>query len=580
MDATSRAQMWLNDPGVDEQTKEQIRTALREDPGRIEECFGGELQFGTAGMRAVVGWGSLRLNRYTLGRAIQGLALLLRERGEEAMGRGVVIAYDTRRHSRELAQEAALILCGNGIAAHLFASPRPTPQLSFAVRELGASGGIMITASHNPPEYNGFKVYNSQGAQLASDEARELEQYLSQVPTAGHIRRLGRQEAEKQGLLRLVGQEMDERYLERLQGLSRLTGEAAAQARELRLVYTPLHGTGTSLVPQLLQRCGFDQVLLVEEQAVADPGFSTVSTPNPEVASAFEKALRLAKEEGAELILANDPDADRLGVMTPDDRGQWVPLSGNQLGALLLEHELYTRQVPESQREQLVLLTTVVSGGLAKAMAHAQGVEVRETLTGFKYIAQQMERLEQEGKQFLLGFEESLGFLLAPFVRDKDGLMAALKVAEMAAWHRSQGRTLWQALQRLSDRYGHYREETLSLSREGRAGQEAIRRITRGALDTPWQQVGPWQVVAIQDYSRQKLRYPLSGEVQELGFPQEPGIKVLLENGAWFCLRPSGTEPKVKLYLSATGRTAGEAEGILDRLREELLARIQRWEAG
>jgi len=576
MDAKERVARWLADESVDEETKRQIRAM---DEKELEERFYSDLCLGTGGLRGLIGVGSNRLNRYTIRRATQGLAAYLLEHAPQAAQRGVVIAYDSRHRSAEFALETAAVLNGNGIKAYVFRSLRPTPQLSFAVRELGAAAGVVITASHNPPEYNGYKVYDADGVQVVPRIAARITEAIDRVTSFSQVRRLDREAAEAAGLFRWLGEEMDERYIERLQTLLLRPEVVGQTGRDMRIVYTPLHGAGRWPVEQVLRRAGFEQLYVVDEQAEPDPDFSTVKTPNPEEPDALAMALDLATRVDAHLVLGTDPDCDRVGVLVRRRDGQYVRLTGNQLGALLLDYILSTRQEKGTLPEKGVLITTIVSSELGRAIARRYGVETINTLTGFKYIGEQIGILERQGKTFLFGYEESFGYLAAPFVRDKDGVMASLLICEMAAWHWQQGRTLDDALAELFRREGVYLERLESLTLKGKEGVAQI-----AACMAAWREQAPAElaglaVVEVRDYLTKEATDRQTGQVRPVllppEMPPENVLQFVLADGSWVALRPSGTEPKLKVYFGAVGTEVEATTAHLSRLVEDVMTRVK-----
>jgi len=576
VDAQERVARWLADETVDEETKQEIRAL---DGKELEERFYCDLSFGTGGLRGLIGVGSNRLNRYTIRRATQGLAAYLLEEVPQAAERGVVIAYDSRRRSAEFALETAAVLNGNGIKAYVFRALRPTPQLSFAVRELKAAAGVVITASHNPPEYNGYKVYDQDGVQVVPRLAAQLTRAIDRVESFAQVRTMPREAAEAAGLFHWLGEEMDDRYLARLQTLLLRPEVVRQMGKEMRIVYTPLHGAGRWPVEQVLRRAGFERLHLVQEQAEPDPDFSTVKTPNPEEPEALAMAMALAEEVEAHLVLGTDPDCDRVGVMVRTADGRFVRLNGNQLGALLLDYILSTRKAAGTLPERGVMIKTIVSSELGRAIADRYGVETIDTLTGFKYIGEQIGLLEGQGKTFIFGYEESFGYLAAPFVRDKDGVMASLLICEMAAWHLQQGRTLADALSVLYEREGVFLERLESLTLAGKDGVAQI-----AACMAAWREKAPAElaglkVAEVRDYLKKEVLDRNDGTVRPVRLPAEmPPENVLqfvLEDGSWVALRPSGTEPKLKIYLAAVGRQVDETENKLTRLAEDVMERVR-----
>jgi len=554
---------WLEDPAVDEATKDELR-AIADDPREVEDRFFRDLEFGTGGLRGVMGAGTNRMNRYVIGRATQGLAedLLERAGGDEAPR--VVIAHDSRRNSAEFALEAACVLAANGIRVRLFRGLRPTPQLSFAVRDLGAAAGIVITASHNPPEYNGYKVYGPDGGQLLPDDAKRLTARIERV-TFDRVRRLSPEEAEARGLLQWLDEEADRRYVDAVLAQSlrpELLKGGAAEA--LSIVYTPLHGAGNRPVRETLRRAGFTRVHVVAEQEKPDGAFPTVKSPNPEEREAFDLAVAQAERLGADLVLGTDPDADRLGVVVKNEEGRYVVLSGNQTGALIVHYLLMTLKEQGRLPANGAVVKTVVTGEMGADIARSFGCRVFNTLTGFKYIGEKITRFERTGEHaFLFGYEESFGYLAGTHARDKDAVVAALLVCEAAAYWKAQGKSLYGVLLELYERYGAYLERLESRTLKGRDGLERIRAIMEDWRSRPPAEVAGVRVRGTEDY-KDGLN----------GLPPENALKFLLEDGSWFCLRPSGTEPKIKVYFGVRREGLQEAQAALERLAEAVMARV------
>jgi phosphoglucomutase len=555
---------WLADPAVDEGTKAELR-ALEGNEKEIEDRFYRDLEFGTGGLRGVIGAGTNRMNRYTVGRATQGLAQYVNSLG--AIEPSVVIAYDSRHQSPEFALEAALVLAGSGVKAYVFESLRPTPELSFAVRDLGASAGIVITASHNPPEYNGYKVYGSDGGQLVPDAAEKVMAQIEAVDAFRDVVRLDRAAAEEQGKLVWIGHEIDERYIEAVTGASPHPGvvkEAEQAGVSLKIIYTPLHGSGNLPVRSALAKAGFKDVLVVPEQEKPDPQFSTVKSPNPEEREAFTLAIRLAEETGAELLLGTDPDCDRVGAVVKDAQRGYVVLNGNQTGALITEYIMENLSARGALPSNPVVIKTIVTSELGAEVARHYGADVINTLTGFKYIGEQMTRFERTGTHsFVFGYEESYGYLAGTYARDKDAVVASLLVAEACLYWKLQGLTLLDVLQRLYERHGFYLETLQSRTLRGKDGLEKMKRL----MDE-WRASPPSSVAGVQ--VERKLDYLENVH----GLPLENVLKFLLADGSWFCLRPSGTEPKIKMYFAVKGANNEEARSILDSLVSDVMSRI------
>jgi phosphoglucomutase len=561
-----RYRRWLACPDLDPETRRELE-AMAGDSGQIAGCFGGELAFGTGGMRGVIGAGLNRMNRYIVRRATQGLADYINSLGLKDKEKKVAIACDTRRFSREFSVDAALSLAANGITALLFDGVRPTPQLSFAVRELGCAAGIVITASHNPPQYNGYKVYGPDGGQAVSPLIDDVAAAISRVDLFDDVRSTSWEEAEKAGLVRLIGPEIDLSYREAIRSLS-----LSRPRTRLKVVYTPLHGTGVCHIPDLLRECGYINLAVVEEQMVPDPQFSTVVVPNPEEPEAFEMALELARREEADLALATDPDGDRVGCAVRDAAGSYIHLTGNQIGALLLNYLLERLAERKSLPPNAVMIKTIVTGALGRKVAEAYGVRTIETLTGFKYIGEKMKEFAETGEfSFIFGYEESYGFLAGTFGRDKDAVGAACLIAEMAAYHKEMGRSLLQAMEQLSRKHGFFREDLVSI---GLQDMEKAGEIMRSYAALPPEVAGE-RVIEKRDYAQRKCWDLLTGEERPVELPCSEVLYYRLESGAWFCIRPSGTEPKIKLYFSVSAGSAAAAEAKLNSLKADVLAIAQ-----
>jgi phosphoglucomutase len=556
---------WLQDPYIDEETKQELR-ALEGNEQEQEDRFYKELEFGTGGLRGVIGAGSNRMNRYVIGRATQGLARYILEQHAGKVGKpSVVIAHDSRHFSPEFALDAALVLAGNGIVAKLFPSLRPTPQLSFSVRHLGASGGIVVTASHNPPEYNGYKVYNDEGGQLVPDQAEQVIGYIREVPSFADIHCLTREEAEAQGLLVWLGEEEDEAFVDTVASVS-VNREliAAGPGKNFKVVFTPLHGTGNIPVRRVLEKIGFEQVHIVPEQELPDAEFSTVKSPNPEERDAFKLAIALGEKIGADLLIGTDPDADRMGAVVKDRDGEYVVLSGNQSGAIMVYYLLNQLKETGKLPNNGAVIKTIVTSEMGAVIAEHFGATVFNTLTGFKYIGEKMNQFDQAGDYtYLFGYEESYGYLAGNYARDKDAVLAAMLIAEAAAYYSTQGKTLYDVLQELYEQFGYFLEKLESRTLKGKDGVAQIQgKMTDWRSNAP-QEIAGVKVDKVLDYS-QGLD----------GLPKENVLKFLLEDGSWFCLRPSGTEPKIKVYFAVRGSSLADAEQRISRLVDAVMARV------
>lgn len=556
---------WLQDPSIDEATKEELK-ALADQPAELEDRFYRDLEFGTGGLRGVIGAGSNRMNRYTVGRATQGLAqYLLKAHGNREGRPSVVIAHDSRHFSPEFALEAALVLAGNGIEAKLFPSLRPTPQLSFTVRHLGATGGIVITASHNPPEYNGYKVYNSNGGQLVPHEAEQVIANIKELTSFEQVRRLTREEAEAQGLLVWLGEAEDEAFFDAVAGASLNPDLLAAGAgKDVVVVFTPLHGTGNIPVRRVLDKLGFTQVHIVKEQELPDAEFSTVKSPNPEEREAFELAIELGEEVGADILIGTDPDADRMGAVVKNAAGKYEVLTGNQSGAILVHYILSQMKDAGKLPSNGAVVKTIVTSEFGAEIARHYGAEVFNTLTGFKYIGEKMDQFEESGNYtYLFGYEESYGYLAGNYARDKDAIVASTLICEAAAYYKQQGKSLVDVLEELYSKFGYYRESLVSRTLKGKDGLEQIVALMEKFRNEPPQSVGDIPITKIEDFS-----------VGLYGLPKENVLKFTLEDGSWFCLRPSGTEPKIKFYFAVRGTSGADSAARLERLQEEVLKRV------
>lgn len=555
-------EQWLQDPGIDPATKEELKAIEGQDK-EVEDRFYKDLEFGTGGLRGVIGAGTNRMNKYTVGRATQGLAqdLLQASSGQPS----VVIAYDSRNQSPEFALEAALVLAGNGIKAYVFESLRTTPELSFAVRHLQASAGIVITASHNPPEYNGYKVYGPDGGQIVKEQADRI---IGQIQSLefNMIRKLSKEEAESQGLLQWIGQAVDDAYVKAVLAVRPRPEVGMQQGNKVNIVYTPLHGSGNITVRRVLREAGFKNVHVVPEQEKPDSQFSTVQSPNPEEKEAFSLAIELGKQVEADVIIGTDPDCDRMGAVVKDATGQYVVLSGNQSGAIMVHYLLSSLQEGKGIPTDGVVIKTIVTSEMGAEIARHYGVEVMNTLTGFKYIGEKMTEFERSGHHsFLFGYEESYGYLAGTYARDKDAVVASMLICEAAAYYKSQGKTLYDVLQELYGQFGYYREALESRTLKGKDGLAKIRQIME-----EWRSHSPSNVCG------KKITTMLDYTEGIDGLPKENVLKYLLEDGSWFCLRPSGTEPKIKVYFAVKANSAEESERLLAELRQEVMTRIDR----
>lgn len=565
---------WMSSPFVDDETKAELRS-ISDQAKEIEDRFYKYLEFGTGGMRGVLGAGTNRINRYTVRRATQGLANYIVGYGEQAKAKGVVIAYDSRHQSALLAEETAYTLVANGIRVYLFDNLRPTPELSFAVRHLQAQAGIVITASHNPPEYNGYKVYWEDGGQITSNIAVAIINEINHITSFEQIRYLPRREVEKTGLMKIVGNEVDRQYLDKLQNVCVHPEIVKVMASSFSIVYTPLHGAGGMLVQQILREIGFDHIFVVPEQEKPDPDFSTVTSPNPEEKDAFKLAIIYAQEKQADVAIATDPDCDRVGVAVRDTMGNYQFLTGNQIGALLLEYLLSGKAGQGLLSSKSTMITTIVTSELGSAVAASYGVDTIKTLTGFKYIAEQIRLFEErKHREFVFGYEESYGFLADSFVREKDAVMAAMLICEMAAFYKKIGKTLIEVLNELYEKHGYYVEALESRTLKGKDGLERIQSIMSYWRSTLPKKVGTNEIVEVRDYKKQVAVDLRSGERTPISLPNENALQYRFEDGSWFCLRPSGTEPKLKVYFSVKGPGKADAENRLEDIKYYVMNRI------
>lgn len=569
MSYKEKYEQWCTDLIFDEATKEELQGIAGEEK-EIEDRFYKDLSFGTGGLRGVIGAGTNRMNVYTVTKATQGLANYIRKQGGEE--KGVAIAFDSRNMSVEFSEQAALCLNANGIRTYRFETLRPTPELSFALRELGCIAGIVITASHNPSEYNGYKVYWEDGAQITAPKDKEIIAEVNAVTDFADIRMMGRAEAEEKGLFRVIGQEIDDRYMEELKKLVLSPESIRKMADSLKIVYTPLHGTGNLPVRRVLRELGFTNVQVVPEQELPDGNFSTVSYPNPEDPKAFALALKLAEKTDADLVLATDPDADRLGVYAKDAKtGSYIPFTGNMSGLLIAEYELSVRKELGKLPKNGALVKTIVSSDMADGIAKEYGVEVIEVLTGFKYIGEQIKFFEETGShEYLFGYEESYGCLVGTHARDKDAVVAVMALCEAAAYYKEKGLTLWDQMLKIYQKYGYYKEDLVSITMKGVDGAERIQKILEDMRKEPLKKIGAYEVAALRDYEADTRLELASGKVTPTGLPKSNVLYYELEGGAWCCVRPSGTEPKVKFYMGVKERSLDAAEKALEGLKDAM----------
>jgi len=577
MEWKQRAERWLRFENLDPELKKQLEE-MAKDEKKLEDLFYKYLEFGTGGMRGEIGPGTNRINIYTVRKASEGLArFLLASGGEEKAKQGVVIAYDSRRKSREFALETAKTVGKHGIKAYVFESLRPTPELSFAVRYLHAAAGVVITASHNPPEYNGYKVYGEDGGQLTPKAADELIRYVYEVEDELSLTVPGEQELIDRGLLQYIGENIDLAYIEKLKTIQLNRDVILNGGKDLKIVFTPLHGTAGQLVQTGLREFGFQNVYVVKEQERPDPDFSTVKSPNPEEHEAFEIAIRYGKKYDADLIMGTDPDSDRLGIVVKNGRGDYVVLTGNQTGAILLYYLLSQKQEKGMLVRNSAVLKTIVTSELGRAIASDFGVETIDTLTGFKFIGEKIKEFKETGSHvFQFGYEESYGYLIGDFVRDKDAIQAALFAAEAAAYYKAQGKSLYDVLMEIYKKYGFYKESLRSITLKGKDGAEKIRAIMDAFRQNPPEEVSGIPVAITEDYLTQKRVDKAAGQTTPIHLPKSNVLKYYLADESWFCIRPSGTEPKCKFYFAVRGDSEAQSEARLRQLETNVMAMVEK----
>jgi phosphoglucomutase len=570
MDRIQKQELWMTDPYFDEETRKELK-AIEGEEAELYDRFYKDLDFGTGGLRGVIGAGTNRMNCYTIRKATQGLAnFIIKEGGQE---KGVAIAYDSRHMSQEFSDEAALCLNANGIKTYRFSSLRPTPELSFTVRELGCIAGIVITASHNPPEYNGYKVYWEDGAQITAPKDKQIIAEVNAVEDYASVKTMKKEEAIEKGLYQVIDKELDDRYMEELHKQVMNQECLDEVAKEIKIVYTPLHGTGNLLVRRILKELGFEQVFVVPEQELPDGDFPTVSYPNPEDPKAFTLALKLAKEKDADLVLATDPDADRLGVYAKDSKtGEYMSFTGNMSGLLIAEYVLSQKKEKGILPENGALVKTIVSSNMADAITKEYGITLIEVLTGFKYIGEQIKFFEQNHNyQYLFGFEESYGCLLGTYARDKDAVVAVMALCEAAAYYKTKGLTLWDQMLHIYEKYGYYKEDLATLTLKGEEGSKKIQSMLEEMRKNPPKKFGEYTVEAVRDY-KEGVRTDLKTGVKEkTHLPTSNVLYYELSEDAWCCVRPSGTEPKIKFYIGVKGNDIEDAKQRAEGLKKALL---------
>ena len=574
MDYKEEYKKWCEDPSFDKETRKEL-LSIKDDEEEIKDRFYKELEFGTAGLRGVIGMGTNRMNKYTVGKATQGLANYILEQGTQ--DKGVAISYDSRRMSDEFSLQTALILNANGIKTYLFESLRPVPELSFAVRQLGCTAGIMITASHNPPKYNGYKVYWDDGSQIVAPRDKDIINKVRAISDFKEIKTMNKEDAIKAGLFNIVGKEMDDKYIETLKSKILNPEIVREQGKNLKIVYTPLHGTGNMVAERLLNELGFKNVYVVPEQAKPDGNFPTVDYPNPEDKKAFKLALELAKKVDADVVLATDPDADRLGIYAKDTKtGEYMPYTGNMSALLIAEYRISQMKEKGILPKDGMFITTIVSSDLAKAIAANYGLECIEVLTGFKNIGAVMKKAEENhDKTYVFGFEESYGCLIGDYARDKDGIAAVMSLCEAAAYYRAQGITLWDQMNNIYKKYGYYKEDQVSIVMEGAEGAEKIKEMMTAMRNKDIEKIGKYKVLTFKDVERDYVKDMLTGKEGKTGLSKSNVLYYALEDNCWCCVRPSGTEPKIKLYFGVKGSSAENATEELEKLKDDMVKLVK-----
>ena len=566
---------WCESPDFDEETKKEL-LGIKDDEKEIEDRFYKELEFGTAGLRGVIGAGTNRMNKYTVGKATQGLANYIIEQGTQ--DKGVAISYDSRRMSKEFSLQTALILNANGIKTYLFENLRPVPELSFAVRELKCTAGVMITASHNPPKYNGYKVYWDDGAQIVAPRDKDIIAKVRAVTEYSEIKEISKEEAIEKGLFNVVGTEMDDKYINTLKSLILNPEIVKAQGKDLKVVYTPLHGTGNTVAERLLKEIGIQNLYVVPEQKEPDGNFPTVDYPNPEDKKAFKLALELAKKVDADVVLATDPDADRLGIYAKDTKtGEYMTYTGNMSALLIAEYRISQMKEKEILPKKGMFITTIVSSDLAKAIASNYELECFEVLTGFKNIGAIMKREEEktDGDKYVFGFEESYGCLIGDYARDKDGIAAVMALCEAACYYRANNETLWDQMNNIYKKYGFYKEDQVSIVLEGAEGAEKIKEMMTEMRNRDVENIGDYRVLTFKDVEKDYIKDMITGAEGNTGLPKSNVLYYQLENNAWCCVRPSGTEPKIKLYFGVKGKDEEDATSSLENLKDAMVKLVK-----
>ena len=559
---------WLTNDSLESYLKDQLAQMTETEK---EDAFYKNLEFGTGGMRGVVGPGTNRMNVYTIRKANEGFAQYLLQKGDAVKQQGIVIAYDCRHFSPEFAMESAKVMASHGIKAYVFESLRPTPELSFAVRHLGAAGGIVVTASHNPPEYNGYKIYDETGCQLVPVDADQVVALVDAIENPFAIDVKSETELKEAGLIQIIGSEIDDVYTERVKELEI---NPTINKADLKVVFTPLHGPANVPVRRVLDECGYENTFDVEEQCVPDANFSTVKSPNPEDASAFEMAIALGKEKDADILIATDPDADRVGLAVKNPEGEYVLLTGNQTGAILIHYILSQKKANGTLPAKGKVFNTVVTSDMGAKIARSYGFEVVSTLTGFKFIGEQARLLESTDYEYVFGYEESYGYLIGDFVRDKDSVQSVLMCAEAAAYYKQEGKTLYNVLMELYETYGCYREALVNITLKGKEGADKIQAILADFREFTPVRVAERDIVKVEDYEESVETDLVNDSTKAIALPKSNVLKYTLADGSWFVLRPSGTEPKAKIYIGVIDETIEKADATIEMIREDVLARV------
>lgn len=560
---------WISSSTISEEVKEELRAI--KDEKEIEDRFYKELEFGTGGLRGIIGAGTNRMNVYTVGKATQGFADFINDtyKGEKA----IAIAYDSRNMSKEFAKAAALTLCANGIKVYLYESLRPTPMLSFAVRHLKCKAGIVITASHNPKEYNGYKAYGEDGCQLTDEPAKEVIGYVNRVEDYSKIKTMSEEEALEKGLLVYIGEDVDKAYIESLKSLTIREELVKDHAKDLKIVYTPIHGSGNIPVRRVLSELGYENVLVVKEQELPNGNFPTAPYPNPENPDVFKIAMEMANKVNADVIFGTDPDCDRIGVVVKDNKGEFRVLTGNQTGMLLVNYVLGSLKELNKLPKNGVVIKTIVTTESVRKMAEAYGVKLIDVLTGFKYIGEKIREFEETGSnEYLIGFEESYGYLFGTFSRDKDAVVASMLIAEMTLYYKKQGKTLYDALVEIYEQYGYFKESLVSVELKGKEGQEKIGRCLDLLRADEITEVNGVKVVKSFDYKSSTEKDLIANTTSKINLPKSNVLKYILEDDSWFVVRPSGTEPKMKVYLAVKGNSLEDADKQTERFKSSVMA--------